>query len=101
MGPEMTIEYLGDGLYDVNGKTLDTTEIATNIVQGQDGDTIDRLVRENSEKSCDYKGEDVWQVDGEDLDSDEVIGIMTEILDDCVEFIVEDIIDQYYTPTEN
>lgn len=94
----MKIDYLGDGLYEINGKTLSTDEIATNIVQSQDGDTIDRLVRENSEKSCDYMGEDVWQVDGENLDSDEVIAIMTEILDDCVEFIVEDLIDQYYTP---
>lgn len=98
MTPEMTIEYLGDDLYKINGKSVSTDDIATNIVQGQDGDTIDRLIRENSEKSCDYMGDDVWQVDGENLDSDEVIGIMTEILNDCVEFIVEDIIDLYYTP---
>ena len=50
-------EYLGDGLYKINKKTLDTDDISNNIVQHQDGDTVSSIIRKYSGRACEYQGE--------------------------------------------
>lgn len=98
MSDELTVKYLGDSLCEIDGKTVNLDEIATNIVGGQDGDTIDHLIREHSDKTCEYHGEGVWDVDGEKMDEDEVIGLMAEILYGLDEPLLTEMVESYFTP---
>lgn len=98
MEPEMTIDYLGDDLFEINGNILNLDQIATNIVAGQDGDTVDRLVREHSGKTCEYHGDGIWDFDGKKKDEDEMSELMSEILHDLDEPLLVETVENYFTP---
>ena len=96
---EIMVEYNGDGLYDINGITCDTFDIAKNIAEGQDGNTVSEIVRDYSHHSCEYHGADLWKMlDGEEKDEEEMATLMSEIFDDLQEHVMAQIIEDYYTP---
>ena len=93
------IDYLGDSIYDIDGKTYGFDGISTNIVQNQDGDTVDRLVRENSDHTCEYHGDDVWNVDSDkDYGSAEMAYLFEKILYSLDKVTATDIVKNYFTP---
>lgn len=98
MSDTMSIKYLGDSLIDINGETVDIDDVARNIVHSQDGDTIDNLIRENSDHTCDYHGEDVWMFDQWDkCDDEEIASYLSAVLSDLNEHSLMEIVENYYT----
>lgn len=92
------VKYLGDSLFDINGKTVDVDQVAQNIVRSQDGGSIDRIIRENSDHTCDYRGDNVWVFDQRDeCDSEEIANYLSAILSDLNEHCLIDIVGDYCT----
>ena len=90
-------EYLGDGLYKINKKTLDTDDISNNIVQHHDGDTVSSIIREYSGRACEYQGECLWLVDSEQKYNDQAVtGFLSSVLDNTQPSVLMEIIDNYF-----
>lgn len=98
MSTPTSVVYQGDSLFEINGKTVDLDEVARNIVGSQDGDTIDRLIRENSDHSCEYHGADMWVVDfDKEMDDQEVAVVLAEALDSLDGHLLTEVVENYYT----
>lgn len=94
----MEVKYIGDSLFEIEGKTSDIDEIAWLIVGSQDGDTIADLIRTYSDHTCEYHGEDIWRIDEEvESDDTETAGLLAGVLMDIDDQSrVVKIIEDYY-----
>ena len=89
------VKSLGDSLFDVNGETLSIEEIASTLVYLQDGNLVEDIVNDHSDRSCRFDNTARrWSVDGEDHDqttmSEPLADLMHELDDHQLKSVIED-----------